>query len=209
MNNKLNKEAAMSNKKYSLIKTNKKSWVGEALFQVKAKISFGSVSKGELGGYIAKESNLSDEGDAWVSGDAEVSGNAWVSGNAEVYGDARVSGDAWVYGDAEVSGDAEVYGNAEVYGDAWVFGNAWVYGNAWVSGNARVSGNAINTGYCFAYKNNDWDITEVPTKDGSGVLLIKDYKTPEKSDTETIDIGGKTYEVTDELKDALKKLREV
>ena len=79
----------------------------------------------------------------------------WVE-SKEVNGNARVSGNAWV------SGDAEVYGNARVYGNAWVFGND------------------LDTGYCFAYKNNDWNVTEVPTKDGSGVLLIKDYKAPEK-----------------------------
>ena len=62
----------------------------------------------------------------------------------------------------EVNGNARVSGNARVYGDAWVFGND------------------LDTGYCFAYKNNDWNVTEVPTKDGSGVLLIKDYKAPEK-----------------------------
>lgn len=151
----------MANKKFSLIKTDKKAWNGEELFQIKAKISFGSVSKGELGGYVAKEDNLSDEGNAWV------------------------------------------------YGDAWVYGNARVSGNARVYSNAEVSGNALSSGYCFAYKNNNWDITEVPTKDGSGVLLVKDYKEPEEKTEETIDIGGKTYEVTDELKTALKKLKEV
>ena len=52
------------------------------------------VVRGELGGWIEKESNLS--GNAWVSGDAEVYGDAWVSGNARVYGNAEVYGDARV-----------------------------------------------------------------------------------------------------------------
>src|SRR5690348_7484545 len=82
-------------KKFELIKTDKKAWNGEALFQIKANISFGSVKKGELGGYIAKEDNLSDDGDACVAGNARVAGDAWV------YGNARVSGDAWVYGNAK------------------------------------------------------------------------------------------------------------
>ena len=57
------------------------------------------IRKGELGGWIEKESNMS--------------GNAWVSGDAEVYGDARVSGNAKVYGDAKVksSEDYCVYKN--------------------------------------------------------------------------------------------------
>ena len=68
---------------------------GKKLFRIKALVAFGDVEKGELGGFIEKEDNLSHSGDAWVSG------------NARVYGDAQVSGNAWV------SGDAQVYGNAD------------------------------------------------------------------------------------------------
>lgn len=54
------------------------------LFRIKALVSFGSVKAGELGGYVGKEENLSQEGNAWVSGNARVFGNARVSGNARV-----------------------------------------------------------------------------------------------------------------------------
>ena len=110
-------------KKYELTAEFIEKW-GKKLFRIKALIGFGSVEAGELGGYVEKEDNLAQNGNAWVFDDAEVYGNARVYGNAEVYGDARVCGDAWVYGDARVYGDAEVYGNARVYGDAWVCGNA-------------------------------------------------------------------------------------
>ena len=71
------------------------------------------VRKGELGGWIEKESNLS--GDAWVSGDAKV------YGNAQVYGDAWVSGNACVYGNAWIAGDAQV----KSFEDYCVFKNTW------------------------------------------------------------------------------------
>ena len=64
--------------------------------------------KGETGGWIAEEKNLSQDGNAWVYGNARVYGNAQVSGNALVYGNARVYGDAWVSGNAWVSGDAHI-----------------------------------------------------------------------------------------------------
>ena len=106
------------------------TFLGKKLFRIKALISFGNVKEGELGGYVEKEENLSNDGDAWVSG------------NAMVYGDARVFGNAWVSGNAMVAGNAMVYGNAMVSGDAWVSGNAMVYGNAMVSGDAEVYGDA-------------------------------------------------------------------
>ena len=115
---------------------------GKKLFRIKALVAFGDVEKGELGGFIEKEDNLSHDGNAWVYGNARVFGNAQVYGNAWVYGNARVSGDARVYGNAQVYGDARVSGNAQVSGNARVSGNAQVYGDARVSGNAQVSGDA-------------------------------------------------------------------
>ena len=35
------------------------------------------LSDNKIGGWIEKESNLTHDGDAWVSGDAQVSGDAW------------------------------------------------------------------------------------------------------------------------------------
>ena len=68
-------------KKYELTAEFIEKW-GKKLFRIKALISFGSVEAGKLGGYVEKEDNLAQDGDAWVYGDA------WVCGNARVYGNA-------------------------------------------------------------------------------------------------------------------------
>ena len=70
---------------------------GRTLFRIKALVAFGDVEEGELGGFIEKEENLDQSGDAWVYGDAKVYGDAWVYGDAKVYGDAQVYGDAKVF----------------------------------------------------------------------------------------------------------------
>ena len=75
-------------KKYELLIDDTIDVFGVTLFRIKALISFGNVAKGDLGGYVEKEGNLSHSGDAWVSGNARVSGDALVYGDAEVYGDA-------------------------------------------------------------------------------------------------------------------------
>ena len=82
-------------KKYELLVDDTITFFGVQLFRIKALISFSGIEKGEVGGYIASEKNLSQSGNAWVSGNARVSGNAWV------YGNAWVSGNAWVYGNAD------------------------------------------------------------------------------------------------------------
>ena len=53
--------------------------------RIEALIDFGDVEKGDKGGFIEKEENLSHNGEAWVWGNAEV------HGNAKVYGDAKAT----------------------------------------------------------------------------------------------------------------------
>ena len=132
----------MKNKKYTLLKDDTVTYFGHTLYRIKATIDFGDVEKGELGGYIEKEENLSHFDNAWVSDNALVSDNARVTGDAEVSDNARVTDNAWVSDNAWVTGDAEVSDNARVTDNAWVSDNAWVTGDAEVSDNARVTDNA-------------------------------------------------------------------
>nr|DAY92917.1 MAG TPA: Putative transferase, nesg, ydcK, Structural Genomics.38A [Caudoviricetes sp.] len=129
-------------KKFELTEKYVVNELGTKLYQIKCTKTFEYAKKGELGGYIEREVNLSQEGNAWVFGDAQVSG------------DARVSGNAWVSGDAQVSGNARVFGNAWVSGDAQVSGYARVSGDAQVSGNACLKSDADHCGFdCFGSSN--------------------------------------------------------
>lgn len=77
-------------KKYELLKDDTKITLGRTLYRIKALRDFGDVIKGDLGGYIESENNLSHCGNAMVYDNAMVYGNAEVCGNAEVRGDAEV-----------------------------------------------------------------------------------------------------------------------
>ena len=55
--------------------------LGIKMFQIKCTKAFGSIKEGELGGFIEKEANLSQDGDAWVYGDARVYGDADIDSN--------------------------------------------------------------------------------------------------------------------------------
>ena len=101
-------------KKYEMT-SNYKIFLGKKLFQIRALVDLcNGVKAGELGGYIEKEENLSQSGNAWVGGDARVTDNARVTGNAQV------AGDAWVRDNAQVRDNAHIAGNAHVAGKAWV-----------------------------------------------------------------------------------------
>lgn len=153
------------NKKYELT-DDSIQWSGATLYRIRALKSFGNVKKGELGGYVESEFNLSHLGSAWIYGDAKVYGRARVieSGKvfckAQVYGKAIVSKNsrvsykahvlgraiitdlAYVDDSAVVCGKAIIKDHAKVYGDAWIGGNAIVRRCSFVGGGAEVSHNA-------------------------------------------------------------------
>ena len=121
---------------------------GTTLYRIEALKDFGKVIKGDKGGFVESEKNLSQLGNCWiyhnakVYGVAKVYGNAIVCDDAEVYGDADIFDDADVYGNARVSGEANVFGYAHVFGNAKVYGYANIYDIATVNDDAEVYDNA-------------------------------------------------------------------
>ena len=76
-------------KKYELTKETKTLMDGTVLHRIRAllDIPMHGVKAGDLGGWIEKENNLSQCGNAWVSGDADymVIKNTWSSGRWFTY----------------------------------------------------------------------------------------------------------------------------
>ena len=79
--------------KYKLT-TNTKEWLGATLYQIEYLKSFAGIKKGDLGGWIESEDNLSQDGNARVTENGHVTDRAFVTGNAHVAGNTWVSGDA-------------------------------------------------------------------------------------------------------------------
>ena len=118
----------------------------EGLFRIKALKDFNDVKKGDIGGYIQSENNLSQLDDCWIYDDAVVRDNAKVCHNAQIYDEVIVMGNAEVCGNAQICGDAFVMGNAEVCDNAQVRGKAIVCDNARIRGHAVVQHDAVVRG---------------------------------------------------------------
>lgn len=71
--------------KYEMLHEDKIEIGSHTLYRIRALKDFGDVKAGDIGGYIEKEENLSQEGTCWIYD------NAWVRGNAKVYGNAKIS----------------------------------------------------------------------------------------------------------------------
>ena len=70
-------------KKYILTEETKEVG-GHILHKIQAVRDFGGVQKGDLGGWIESEENLSRDGTCWVYGNGRVFGNGWVYGSARI-----------------------------------------------------------------------------------------------------------------------------
>ena len=116
-------------KKFELTEANIE-WDGHILHRIKALKDFGNVKKGDMGGFVESEDNLSQDGDCWIYYYAKVYGNAKVFGAARVYAHAQVHGNAKVFDNANVCGDTQVFDSAVICDDAIVSDNAKVFGNA-------------------------------------------------------------------------------
>lgn len=101
-------------KKYTFVKDDKFEFLGQTLYRIKALRSFGDVKRGDLGGYIAKEENLSHDGTCWVYDEA------WVMDDARVYEDGKVRDRAVIWDDGRVGGIAEVKGDLEIPGPSGI-----------------------------------------------------------------------------------------
>ena len=139
---------------------------GHILHRIQALKDFNDVKKGNLGGFVEKEENLSHYGTCWIYDDACVYENAKVTNDAHVCANAKVRENACIYDKAIISGLAEIYGSAriweqatvtnyarvyqdanihmhaDIYENANIFGQASIWSNAKVGGNAKIYGNA-------------------------------------------------------------------
>lgn len=144
---------------------------GVILHRIKALKDFADVVAGELGGWIEKEENLSQEGNAWVAMEAKAYegatiyedalltheaiafGNVCICGNTIISGKVNISGctyvcDATIYGESVISGDTMIFGDVNIHGRAKIDGavdirdGVDICDDACICGNVRISGPA-------------------------------------------------------------------
>ena len=191
--------------KYSLVSVKSNSSRIKDLFQVVAEEDFVTINgeevhKGDKGGYVKNEKNLSQEGKCWLDSKSVVKGDnvrikddayvIWstLSGNAVVCGQATTYrsdiGDNAVLKDNARTDFLDGYGGAELRDNAVVGGyatvNGVVHGNCVVDGNAELDfgctlkGNIRLTGDAII-RNADCLNTSVKLNNESGNLVIESY----------------------------------
>ena len=105
----------------------------------------GEVHKGDIGGWIESEDNLSHLDMCWVDEEAMVFEQAVVKDNAYICGNSRVEESAVVCDDACADENAVVAGKATLANYATVYGNAQIRGLATADGDIIIKGNTVLT----------------------------------------------------------------
>lgn len=144
-------------KKYELTSTKIELVDGTVLYQIRACKTFFcqsmKIKKGELGGWIKSEKNLSQEGSCWVSENSQLRDNVVVKDNALITSTEPMENDAIISGNAIVEDTAAVRNFAKVTDDAFITANALVCDHAIITdravvygtvfGSARITGKSI------------------------------------------------------------------
>lgn len=147
------------------------------VFRIKALIDMPDINvyKGDVGGFVQSENNLSQKGNCWIFDDAVVCGSAEVLDAAQIRNNAividgkvsneRVVKDNTIVINASIRDKSTIYEQATLYGskmngNAEIFGNAFVFcmdilDNAKIYDNAEHHGNGGSSisGYAKVYGN--------------------------------------------------------
>ena len=88
-------------RKYELLTNDTITFYGSTLYRIRALRDFGDVKKGDLGGYIASESNLSQEDNSWVYDKSRVH-KAQILGNAKIYDNSVIINGTIIKGNVSI-----------------------------------------------------------------------------------------------------------
>lgn len=124
---------------------------GQTLYRIRAVKSFPGVKAGELGGYVAGEHNLSQDGICWIFPKGVVRENALVKDEARVFGKSRLEGNALLeeyartYDFSHISGNTRIGGSAQASGYSRISGFVQMSGESRAEEYAQLSGSVILT----------------------------------------------------------------
>lgn len=112
-------------KKFKLTKNKIKAY-GRELYQIKALKDFNDVKKGDLGGYIEVEANLSHDGDCWVYDFASARDNARLLDNSTMKDCAAISNNVMLLNNATMADYTIASGCLVIANDTKLLGNATI-----------------------------------------------------------------------------------
>jgi hypothetical protein len=142
-------------------------WRGRLLHRIKALKDFSNIKKGDLGGFVEGEANLSQDRCCWIHDNAKAYDYSHVCDFAHLYDTSQL------FDRAIMSDSSQAANNAEICGDAWISGGH-------VRGNSQISGcQEVTEGYIGEPKTTPQGVAEPmaePTISEEALALRKETK---------------------------------
>ena len=123
------------------------TWHGHILHRIKALKNFilmngKEIRKGDLGGWIESENNLSQEGLCWIYDECKMYDNARRSGNSIGYGNSQQFGNSKQFGNSRQFGYSLQYGNSQQFENSCQSGNSKQFGESKADKDMSLSGHS-------------------------------------------------------------------
>jgi len=118
--------------KFELTKESKE-FHGRTLYRIRALKDFSNIKKGDLGGWVEKEENLSQKGNCWIYDEAKIFDNACalnsacVLNNVCVLNNACVRDNVYVFDSVCICDSVCISGNGCFSGSLFFSDNGWSY----------------------------------------------------------------------------------
>ena len=152
----------MNNKKYEILmdEENTIEFEGHTLHRIKALKDFNDVKKGDIGGFVENDNNLSHPGDCWIYDDAKAMDNSRMYNDSEMHDNSIVCGYSRMYNNSrmydnsimcdysKMRGYSKMYGNSRIYNNSIMYDYSEIhdksvmYGDSEMHGNSRLYGDS-------------------------------------------------------------------
>ena len=144
----------MKNRKYK-ITNNTMEFEGRTLYRIRALKDFSNIKKGDLGGWIQTEDNLSQEGYCWIYNNAKCMDSARIYDNSCMYDNSEMRGNSKMYDNSKLYDKSEMHDNSRAYDSSEMHGHSGMYGHSRKYGNSRMYENSRMWGNSKTYGNSE------------------------------------------------------
>ena len=141
----------MNNKKYKLSNITMK-FEGRTLYRIMASKDFGDVRKGELGGWVQSENNLSQKGNCWIYNNAKCMDNARVFDNSLMFDRSEMHDNTIIYDYSRMHGNSAMFDNSKMYGNSAMYGYSTMLDYATMCGNSEMHDHSEMHDYSEMYE---------------------------------------------------------
>ena len=148
------------NKKFELSNITME-YKGRTLYRIKATKDFSDVNKGDLGGWVQYEENLSQQGNCWLYDDSKCMDESRVTDNSimrdftemyncskmhdysKMYDYSKMHNYSKMYSDSIIYDYSKMYDHARMFADSAMFGASEMHDYSEMHGSSRMHGSML------------------------------------------------------------------